>query len=101
MKMLYGKYVQYISGEKKNIGTTWKSSSSGSFSQGCFQKHPNRRQPFQYKRSLRAPTKENALVLIAVDIGSKNTQEKDQIRIGAASTAGPEIRTVLDGILGR
>ena len=54
-----------------------------------------------YKRSLRAPTKENALVLIAVDIGSKNTQEKDQIRIGAASTAGPEIRTVLEGILGR
>ena len=54
-----------------------------------------------YKRSLRAPTKENALALIAVDIGSKNTQEKDQIRIGAASTAGPEIRTVLDGILGR
>ena len=28
-----------------------------------------------YKRSLRAPTKENALVLIAVDIGGKNTQE--------------------------
>ena len=47
-----------------------------------------------YKRSLRAPTKENALVLIAVDIGSKNTQEKDQIRIAAASTAGPEIRSV-------
>ena len=28
-----------------------------------------------YKRTLRAPTKENALVLIAVDIGGKNTQE--------------------------
>ena len=28
-----------------------------------------------YKRSLKAPTKENALVLIAVDIGGKNTQE--------------------------
>ena len=28
-----------------------------------------------YQRSLRAPTKENALVLIAVDIGGKNTQE--------------------------
>ena len=28
-----------------------------------------------YKRSLRAPTKENALALIAVDIGGKNTQE--------------------------
>ena len=28
-----------------------------------------------YKRTLRAPTKENALVLIAVDIGGKNTEE--------------------------
>jgi len=28
-----------------------------------------------YKRPLRAPTKENALALIAVDIGDKNTQE--------------------------
>ena len=34
-----------------------------------------------YKRSLRAPTKENTLVLIAVDIGGKNTEEKEQIRI--------------------
>ena len=34
-----------------------------------------------YKRSLRAPTKENTLVLIAVDIEGKNTQEQDQIRI--------------------
>ena len=28
-----------------------------------------------YKKTVRAPTKENALVLIAVDIGGKNTQE--------------------------
>ena len=28
-----------------------------------------------YKRTLRAPTKQNALVLIAVDTGGKNTQE--------------------------
>ena len=28
-----------------------------------------------YKMSLRAPTKENTLALIAVDIGGKNTQE--------------------------
>ena len=28
-----------------------------------------------YERTLRVPTKENALVLIAVDIGGKNTQE--------------------------
>ena len=28
-----------------------------------------------YKRPLRTPTKENALALIAVDIGGKNTQE--------------------------
>ena len=34
-----------------------------------------------YKRSLKASTKENALVLIAVDIGGKNTEEKEQIRI--------------------
>ena len=33
-----------------------------------------------YKRSLRAPTKENARVLIPVDAGGKNTY-KDQIRI--------------------
>ena len=31
--------------------------------------------------SLRAPTKENALVLIAVDTGGKNTGESEQIRI--------------------
>ena len=34
-----------------------------------------------YKRSLRAPTKENALVLIAVDTGGRNAEEEDQIRI--------------------
>ena len=28
-----------------------------------------------YKKTLRAPTKENTLVLIIVDIGGKNTQE--------------------------
>ena len=28
-----------------------------------------------YKRTIRSPTKENALVLIAVDTGGKNTQE--------------------------
>ena len=28
-----------------------------------------------YKKSLRVPTKENALALIAVDIGVKNTKE--------------------------
>ena len=28
-----------------------------------------------YKRSVRAPTKENTLALIAVDIGGKNTEE--------------------------
>ena len=33
------------------------------------------------KRTLRARTKENALVLLAVDTGGKNTQEWDQIRI--------------------
>ena len=34
-----------------------------------------------YKRILKAPTKENTLVLIAVDTGGKNTHEQDQIRI--------------------
>ena len=29
----------------------------------------------EYIKTLRAPTKENTLVLIAVDIGGKNTQE--------------------------
>ena len=34
-----------------------------------------------YKRTLRAPAKENTLVVIAVDIGGKNTEEYNQIRI--------------------
>ena len=50
---------------------------------------------------MRAPAKEKALVLIAVDTGGKNTEEQDQIRIRAAPTPGPEISTVLEGILGR
>ena len=54
-----------------------------------------------YKMPLRAPTKENAVTLIAVDTGGKNTQELDQIRICTAPTAGPEISSVLEGILGR
>ena len=54
-----------------------------------------------YKRSLRAPTKENALVLIAVDIGGKNTKVEDQIRIWAAPLSRSRISTVLEGILGR
>ena len=49
---------------------------------------------------MRAPTKENTLVLIAMDIGGKNTQEEDQIRAWAAPTAGPETSTVLEGVLG-
>ena len=54
-----------------------------------------------YKRSLRAPTKENTLVLIALDIGGNNTEEQDQIRSWAAPTAGPEISTMREDILGR
>ena len=54
-----------------------------------------------YKRTLRAPTKENTLVLTAVDLGGKNIQEKDQIRVWAAPTTGPETSAVLEGILGR
>ena len=34
-----------------------------------------------YKRTLRAPTKENTIVRITVDIRGKNTQEQDQIRV--------------------
>ena len=34
-----------------------------------------------HKRPLRAPTEENALVLTAVGIGGRNTEEQDQIRI--------------------
>ena len=51
--------------------------------------------------TLRPPTKENVLVLIAVDIRGKNTQEQDQIRVWAFPTAGPETSAVLEGILGR
>ena len=54
-----------------------------------------------YKRTLRAPTEENALVLIAVDVGGKNTQDKGQIRIRATPTTGSEVNTVFEGILGR
>ena len=34
-----------------------------------------------YERTLRVPTKENTLVLIPVDIGGKNTEKYDLIRI--------------------
>ena len=46
-------------------------------------------------------TKEKALVLIHVDIGGKNTQKWNQIRLWAAHTVGPEVSTVMTGILGR
>ena len=36
---------------------------------------------------------------MALYIGGKNTQEEEKIRIWAAPTAGPEISTVLGGIL--
>ena len=54
-----------------------------------------------YQRPLRAATKENALVLTAVDTGGKNTEEEDQIRVSAAPTAGPETSLVVESILGR
>ena len=54
-----------------------------------------------YERPLRVPAEENALALMTVGIGGKNTQEQDQVRIWAAPTAGPETSTVLEGILGR
>ena len=54
-----------------------------------------------YKRTLRAPTKENALVLIAVDIEGKNTRSRTRLDYEMHPTAGPEISTVLEGILGR
>ena len=47
-----------------------------------------------YKRPLRAPAKENALALMTVGIGGKNTQEQDQVRIWVAPTAGPETSNV-------
>ena len=52
-----------------------------------------------YKRTLRAPTKANTLVMTAVDIGDKNTQEYNQIRISAALTGGAETSPLLEGIL--
>ena len=54
-----------------------------------------------YKRTLRAPTKENALVLIAVDIEGKNTRSRTRLDYEMHPTAGPETSTVLEGILGR
>ena len=47
-----------------------------------------------YKRTLRAPTKENTQVPIAVNIGGKGTQEWGQIRM-SCPTAGPETSTVV------
>lgn len=44
---------------RKNLGTSWKSSPSGSVSQGCFQRHPNRQDSLS-KRSLFS--RRNALV---------------------------------------
>ena len=38
---------------------------------------------------------------VAMDIGGKNMQEEDQIRVWAVSTAGPETSPVLEGIQGR
>ena len=49
-----------------------------------------------YERPLRAPPRGNTLVPIAVDIGGNNTERQDQIRIWAASTAGPEISSVME-----
>ena len=53
------------------------------------------------KRTMRGLTEENALVLTAVDIGDKNTQEYNQIRVSAALSAGPETSPLLEGILGK
>ena len=47
-----------------------------------------------YKRTLRAPSKENVLVLIAVHIGGKDTPQKDQIRILVDPKTGPETSSV-------
>ena len=47
------------------------------------------------KRTRSAPSGENTRVLMAVDIGGKNTEDQNQIRIWAAPTTGPEICTVL------
>ena len=53
-----------------------------------------------YKRSLRAPTEENILALIAVDIGGKNTQEWDQLE-SELPPQQVQRSAVLEGILGR
>ena len=50
---------------------------------------------------MRGLTEETALVLTAVDIGDKNTQEYSQIRVSAALSAGPETSPLLEGILGK
>ena len=50
---------------------------------------------------MRVLTEENALVLTAVDIGDKNTQKYNQIRVSAALSAGPETSPLLEGILGK
>ena len=44
-------------------------------------------------------TEENALGLTAVDIGDKNTQEYNQIRISAALTGRADTSPLLEGIL--
>ena len=53
-----------------------------------------------YKRPLRAPTKENALALIAVDIGDKDTQEWTRLE-SELPPQQVQRSAVLEGILGR
>ena len=53
-----------------------------------------------YKRPLRAPTKENALVLIVLDIGGKTHRSRTRLE-SELPTAGTKISTVLEDILGR
>ena len=50
---------------------------------------------------MRVSTEENALAQANVDSGVKNMQEQDTIRVWAAPAAGPEMSSVLEGILGR
>ena len=50
---------------------------------------------------MRVSTEEKALAQANVDIGVKNMQEQDTIRVWAAPAAGPEMSSVLEGILGR
>ena len=56
-----------------------------------------------YKRPLRAPTKENALVLIAVDMEARIHRSRSRLEseLPGLWTTGPDISTVLKGILGR